>query len=244
MSYAAVSKCPFLSRVSKTFLQHSGSSLDMYGQRCPVMAKLFHTTRGSPKSSGLSIGKAPWECGRMHREIDKNNYIAPAGRVFQQFHSRLTASPLPFQQQQQQQMLQVGVGGGSARKTGCPFRAALQAQGIATSSSAPAGPPSSPSSSSLNANAVPKNRKGEGPEARPTTAAATAASASAKCKCYAAGLKPRGTCMSTCIFQKKTRKKKLCATCCMLVKLQLIQQIRMIKQSLCKGNSLNFYATN
>lgn len=39
---AVSSKCPFLTRVPSSFLNHSGPSLNMYGQRCPVMVRLFH----------------------------------------------------------------------------------------------------------------------------------------------------------------------------------------------------------
>ena len=39
---AVSSKCPFLTRVPSTFLGRAGPSLNMYGQRCPVMGRLFH----------------------------------------------------------------------------------------------------------------------------------------------------------------------------------------------------------
>ena len=39
---AVTAKCPFLTRVPSSFLGHAGPSLGMYGQRCPVMARLFH----------------------------------------------------------------------------------------------------------------------------------------------------------------------------------------------------------
>ena len=61
MSLSAASKCPFLTRVSPTFLRHSGSSLGMYGQRCPVMSKLFHTAVGTARQGAnrkpITLGK-------------------------------------------------------------------------------------------------------------------------------------------------------------------------------------------
>ena len=42
MSLKAVTKCPFLSRVPSAFLNNAGPSLNMYGQRCPIMGRLFH----------------------------------------------------------------------------------------------------------------------------------------------------------------------------------------------------------
>ena len=35
-----VVKCPFLNRTSKNFLQHAGSSLKSYADRCPVMKEV------------------------------------------------------------------------------------------------------------------------------------------------------------------------------------------------------------
>lgn len=60
---AVCSKCPFLTRVSSDFLSHAGPSLNMYGQRCPVMVRLFH--RGAAGQGGtptqgrraLTLGK-------------------------------------------------------------------------------------------------------------------------------------------------------------------------------------------
>lgn len=60
MSFSAASKCPFIAQVSTNFLQKSGSSLGMYGQKCPVMSKLFHTAshaaNGGAKQS-LTLGE-------------------------------------------------------------------------------------------------------------------------------------------------------------------------------------------
>ena len=53
---APVKKCPFIAKVSSKFLQSSGQSLGMYGQTCPVMSKLFHTSSGkSPLTLGMYI---------------------------------------------------------------------------------------------------------------------------------------------------------------------------------------------
>ena len=60
MSLSAASKCPFLSGVSKSFLQHSGTSMNMYGQKCPVMSRMFHVGASSIKNTGrknVSLGK-------------------------------------------------------------------------------------------------------------------------------------------------------------------------------------------
>ena len=61
MSLSVAAKCPFLGRVSSSFLQHSGTSLGMYGQTCPVMSKLFHTALNSTTKSSvgrnLNLGK-------------------------------------------------------------------------------------------------------------------------------------------------------------------------------------------
>ena len=57
---APVTKCPFIARVSSTYLLKAGNSLGMYGQRCPVMSKLFHNSSGKgPLSLGkqLAVGK-------------------------------------------------------------------------------------------------------------------------------------------------------------------------------------------
>lgn len=60
---AVSSKCPFLTRVPSNFLSHAGSSLNMYGQRCPVMARLFHraaTGQGGTTTLGtrtLTLGE-------------------------------------------------------------------------------------------------------------------------------------------------------------------------------------------
>lgn len=43
MSLLAATKCPFVAQASTSFLLKSGASLTMYGQKCPVMSKLFHT---------------------------------------------------------------------------------------------------------------------------------------------------------------------------------------------------------
>ena len=64
MSVNAVSsKCPFLARVPATFLGHAGPSLNMYGQRCPVMARMFHRaapggSNAAPLGKSLTLGKA------------------------------------------------------------------------------------------------------------------------------------------------------------------------------------------
>lgn len=67
MSLSVAAKCPFLGRVSSNFLQHSGNSLGMYGQKCPVMSKLFHSALASAKSTvgtsgkkGLSLGECSY----------------------------------------------------------------------------------------------------------------------------------------------------------------------------------------
>lgn len=60
MSLSIATKCPFVSAVPKSFLQHAGASLNMYGQKCPVMSRLFHAGTSSIKNSGrksLSLGK-------------------------------------------------------------------------------------------------------------------------------------------------------------------------------------------
>lgn len=61
MSFSVKAKCPFLSRVSFDFVRRSGNSLGMYGQRCPVMSRLFtSTTSGLKGANGrtLSLGKS------------------------------------------------------------------------------------------------------------------------------------------------------------------------------------------
>ena len=60
MSLSTAAKCPFLSRVPTSYLQSSGSSLNMYGQKCPVMSRLFHAATGGAKHTsrkGVSLGK-------------------------------------------------------------------------------------------------------------------------------------------------------------------------------------------
>ena len=60
MSFSAASKCPFLTQVTTTFLQKSGTSLGMYGQKCPVMSKLFHSASRAATTNGkqpLTLGK-------------------------------------------------------------------------------------------------------------------------------------------------------------------------------------------
>lgn len=61
MSFSAASKCPFLTRVPSTFLRNCGSSIGMYGQRCPVMSKLFHTAVGAARQGAnrkpITLGK-------------------------------------------------------------------------------------------------------------------------------------------------------------------------------------------
>ena len=61
MSFSVAANCPFLGRVSTSFLQNSGTSLGMYGQKCPVMSKLFHTavngTRSTVGKKGLNLGE-------------------------------------------------------------------------------------------------------------------------------------------------------------------------------------------
>ena len=57
---AASLTCPFLSRVSSSFLGHAGASLNMYGQRCPIMARLFHRVAASGGHQGaktLTLGE-------------------------------------------------------------------------------------------------------------------------------------------------------------------------------------------
>lgn len=46
-----MSQCPFLGRVSITFVRHAGASLGMYGQRCPVISKLFHTAASGARGA-------------------------------------------------------------------------------------------------------------------------------------------------------------------------------------------------
>ena len=64
MSVNAVSaKCPFLARVPASFLGHAGPSLNMYGQRCPVMARMFHRAapggfNRAPLTKTLSLGES------------------------------------------------------------------------------------------------------------------------------------------------------------------------------------------
>ena len=54
MSFSAASKkCPFLAQVSTNYLQKSGASLGMYGQKCPVMSRLFHT---ASRAAGGGVG--------------------------------------------------------------------------------------------------------------------------------------------------------------------------------------------
>ena len=63
MSVNAVSsKCPFLARVPTAFLGHAGPSINMYGQRCPVMARMFHRaapggSRPAPVAKTLTLGE-------------------------------------------------------------------------------------------------------------------------------------------------------------------------------------------
>ena len=60
---AAASKCPFLTRVPASFLGHAGASLNMYGQRCPVMARMFHRSangaagKTAPVARTLTLGE-------------------------------------------------------------------------------------------------------------------------------------------------------------------------------------------
>lgn len=71
MSLSAASKCPFLTRVSTNYLQKSGSSLGMYGQRCPVMSKLFHTASRAAGggSSAPTTGKQPLSLGEDKKTV-------------------------------------------------------------------------------------------------------------------------------------------------------------------------------
>ena len=56
------SKCPFINRVSSTFMRKAGGSLGIYSQSCPVMSGVMvHTAavRSTLKpSSQQSLGKA------------------------------------------------------------------------------------------------------------------------------------------------------------------------------------------
>ena len=64
MSFSAAGKCPFIAQASCNFLQKSGASLGMYGQKCPVISKLFHTVAnraaGGSKQS-VTLGKPSFD---------------------------------------------------------------------------------------------------------------------------------------------------------------------------------------
>ena len=61
------SKCPFLGRVSSTFLQKAGGSIGVYGQNCPVMSRLLHTT--------VNTATKPYPIGSSPQTLGKNNTI-------------------------------------------------------------------------------------------------------------------------------------------------------------------------
>ncbi len=66
MSFSAASKCPFLTKVPTNYLQKSGASLGMYGQKCPVMSRLFHTASraaGGVRSGAATPGKQTLSLG-------------------------------------------------------------------------------------------------------------------------------------------------------------------------------------
>ena len=57
MSAPVAAKCPFLSTVPAKFINCAGKSLGMYGQRCPVMSKLFHTAVAGSGRQAVGRGK-------------------------------------------------------------------------------------------------------------------------------------------------------------------------------------------
>lgn len=65
MSLSTATKCPFLTRVPKPFIQHSGPSMSMYAQKCPVMSRLFHVGARSVNNPG---GKTP-SLGEWNRQL-------------------------------------------------------------------------------------------------------------------------------------------------------------------------------
>ena len=79
MSLSAASKCPFLTRVPSTFLRNCGSSIGMYGQRCPVMSKLFHTAVGAARQGAnrkpVTLGKHAFYMGYEINYAGKLNYF-------------------------------------------------------------------------------------------------------------------------------------------------------------------------
>jgi 5-aminolevulinate synthase len=77
MSVNAVSaKCPFLARVPASFLGYAGPSLNMYGQRCPVMARMFH--RAAPGGSNAApLTKLSLE--KFYRSVHTLPRVSAAG---------------------------------------------------------------------------------------------------------------------------------------------------------------------
>lgn len=66
MSFSAASKCPFVAQASSNFLQKSGASLGMYGQKCPVISKLFHT---AASRATIGNGKQPLTLGEERETV-------------------------------------------------------------------------------------------------------------------------------------------------------------------------------
>lgn len=74
------SKCPFLGKVSSKFLQHSGSSLGVYAQNCPVMSRLFTQTATLATAAANSTGTAVIQQAKLGKIMNKimttlNNFL-------------------------------------------------------------------------------------------------------------------------------------------------------------------------
>ena len=170
MSYAAVSKCPFLTKVSTNFLRHAGGSLGMYGQRCPVMSKLFHTAVGSARSANrqpITLGKFLTSL----RCVVEEDYVSEQNSKLNTSlcdSTCVTVFAMPFLSLERFYMTAHGsVPRASTSGGKCPFRAALQTQNVHTSAT-------------QISTASSKEKEKEVDTTMPG------------CKCVAEGLRPRG----------------------------------------------------
>ena len=166
MSYLAA--CPFLNKAPFSVLKGAGKSLDAVASRCPAMRRVFHAGSNMPPTISIGIPKTfvcVWVCVReafgRHLSFSFHIYfkifiiyfaISSAGRVFENAH-RAISTP-----------------------TGkCPFRDAMQKQGMCTKPTAVSG-----------------GGGGGGVDPQPTAANGATNGEQRECKCYIEGLQPQG----------------------------------------------------
>lgn len=169
MSITAVSKCPFLGRVSTKFLRNAGGSLGMYGQSCPVMSRLFHSAMSGAKTATrkpLSLGEHNLNLLVLFTRL----------HLFNLYIYTCTTCPLTIDRFYQ--TVHPGVPRSSAAGGHCPFRAVLQTQGLRTSTTEPTAPAPAP--------AFVETR-----EEKPSVGGGNVRSQE-ECKCVSEGLRPKG----------------------------------------------------